>query len=33
MFPKMVTRPDLKIFLPPIGGITTAFDAAFLIWE
>ncbi len=22
MFPEMVTRPDLKIFLPPIGGIT-----------
>ena len=22
MFPELVTRPDLKIFLPPIGGIT-----------
>jgi GTP cyclohydrolase II len=22
MFPELVTRPDLKVFLPPIGGIT-----------
>jgi len=22
MFPELVTRPDLKLFLPPIGGIT-----------
>jgi GTP cyclohydrolase II len=25
MFPELVTRPDLKIFLPPIGGITCYF--------
>lgn len=28
MFPELVTRPDLKIFLPPIGGIT-----AYLVGE
>src|SRR3546814_18963999 len=22
MFPELVTRPDLKVFLPPIGGMT-----------
>ena len=22
MFPELVTRPDLHVFLPPIGGIT-----------
>ena len=22
MFPELVTRPDLQVFLPPIGGIT-----------
>src|SRR4029078_7802549 len=22
MFPELVTRPDLAVFLPPIGGIT-----------
>ena len=22
MFPELVTRPDLSVFLPPIGGIT-----------
>jgi hypothetical protein len=22
MFSELVTRPDLKVFLPPIGGIT-----------
>src|SRR5258707_524577 len=22
MFPELVTRPDLKVFLPPIGGTT-----------
>ena len=22
MFPELVTRPDLKVFLPPIGGVT-----------
>jgi len=22
MFPELITRPDLKVFLPPIGGIT-----------
>ena len=22
MFPELVTRPDLRVFLPPIGGIT-----------
>jgi len=25
MFPELVTRPDLQIFLPPIGGITVYF--------
>ena len=25
MFPELVTRPDLKIFLPPIGGMTVYF--------
>ena len=25
MFPELVTRPDLKVFLPPIGGITVYF--------
>lgn len=25
MFPELVTRPDLKIFLPPIGGMTCYF--------
>lgn len=25
MYPELVTRPDLKIFLPPIGGITVYF--------
>jgi GTP cyclohydrolase II len=25
MFPELVTRPDLKVFLPPIGGITLYF--------
>lgn len=25
MFPELVTRPDLKVFLPPIGGITCYF--------
>jgi GTP cyclohydrolase II len=28
MFPELVTRPDLQVFLPPIGGIT-----AYLIGE
>ena len=22
MFPELVTRPDLQVFLPPIGGTT-----------
>ena len=22
MFPELVTRPDLQVFLPPIGGAT-----------
>jgi hypothetical protein len=22
MYPELVTRPDLQVFLPPIGGIT-----------
>ncbi len=22
MYPELVTRPDLNVFLPPIGGIT-----------
>ena len=22
MYPELVTRPDLSVFLPPIGGIT-----------
>ena len=22
MYPELVTRPDLKVFLPPIGGMT-----------
>ena len=22
MFPELVTRPDLQVFLPPIGGMT-----------
>ena len=22
MFPELVTRPDLELFLPPIGGMT-----------
>ena len=22
MFPELVTRPDLELFLPPIGGTT-----------
>jgi GTP cyclohydrolase II len=22
MYPELVTRPDLKVFLPPIGGLT-----------
>ena len=25
MFPELVTRPDLEVFLPPIGGITVYF--------
>ncbi|HZS82211.1 MAG TPA: GTP cyclohydrolase II [Stellaceae bacterium] len=25
MFPELVTRPDLRVFLPPIGGITVYF--------
>jgi len=25
MFPELVTRPDLKLFLPPIGGLTLYF--------
>ena len=25
MFPELVTRPDLKVFLPPIGGMTIYF--------
>lgn len=25
MFPELVTRPDVKVFLPPIGGITLYF--------
>ena len=25
MFPELVTRPDLKVFLPPIGGMTVYF--------
>ena len=25
MFPELVTRPDLKVFLPPIGGLTLYF--------
>lgn len=25
MFPELVTRPDLKVFLPPIGGMTLYF--------
>src|SRR5260221_14395360 len=27
MFPELVTRPDLEVFLPPIGGITVYFFA------
>ena len=23
MYPELITRPDIKIFLPPIGGLTT----------
>jgi GTP cyclohydrolase II len=32
MFPELVTRPDLKVFLPPIGGMTLYFfgDVALL---
>lgn len=26
MYPELVTRPDLKIFLPPIGGLTVSWD-------
>ena len=22
MYPELVTRPDIKVFLPPIGGMT-----------
>jgi len=22
MFPELITRPDIKVFLPPIGGLT-----------
>lgn len=22
MYPELITRPDLKVFLPPIGGIS-----------
>ncbi len=22
MYPELVTRPDISVFLPPIGGIT-----------
>ena len=22
MYPELITRPDIKIFLPPIGGLT-----------
>lgn len=22
MYPELITRPDLKVFLPPIGGLT-----------
>jgi len=22
MYPELVTRPDIKVFLPPIGGLT-----------
>lgn len=25
MFPELITRPDLKVFLPPIGGLTVYF--------
>jgi hypothetical protein len=22
MYPELITRPDIKVFLPPIGGLT-----------
>lgn len=22
MYPELITRPDIKVFLPPIGGMT-----------
>lgn len=22
MYPELITRPDVKVFLPPIGGLT-----------
>ena len=22
MYPELITRPDLKVFLPPIGGVS-----------
>ena len=32
MYPELVTRPDLSVFLPPIGGMTLYIfgDPAFL---
>ncbi|MGI9406822.1 MAG: GTP cyclohydrolase II, partial [Hyphomicrobiaceae bacterium] len=34
MFPELVTRSDLKVFLPPIGGITLyAFGDISAIWD
>ena len=34
MFPELVTRPDLKVFLPPIGGITLyIFGRVATLWD
>jgi GTP cyclohydrolase II len=34
MFPELVTRPDLKVFLPPIAGLTAyIFGAVDALWD
>jgi hypothetical protein len=30
MYPELITRPDIKVFLPPIGGMTVYICARLL---
>jgi hypothetical protein len=32
MYPELITRPDIKVFLPPIGGLTVYICALVCLW-